>query len=275
MESFIRQGNGASAVRVFVSVGIFVAVCSHNLRAQAAGWSVIETANFRVWSPMERQHAAALAERCETLRRELSQKWLAQRVSPNWLPKAEVVVHRTLGEYSAALNISGSESSGCSTIQLDQGRVTYRRIDLRADAVEWSTSTLPHELTHLVIADRFSVRQLPRWVDEGLAVLAESPAKRSQRRQAAAAAKRNQGSLALSDIVLGNPNPRNCLAFYVESAALVEFLVHRRGPEDFLKFVEKAMDNGYDQALREVYQLDGLRGLHDAWNRSGSVASCR
>ena len=34
-------------------------------------------------------------------------------------------------------------------------------------------TALPHELTHLILADRFSPRQVPRWSDEGMAVLAD------------------------------------------------------------------------------------------------------
>jgi hypothetical protein len=32
---------------------------------------------------------------------------------------------------------------------------------------------LPHEITHVVLADRFNTKPMPRWADEGMAVLTE------------------------------------------------------------------------------------------------------
>ena len=47
------------------------------------------------------------------------------------------------------------------------------RTNLRADHPQVLTAILPHEVTHVVLADLFTTQQIPRWADEGMAVLAE------------------------------------------------------------------------------------------------------
>jgi hypothetical protein len=126
--------------------------------AQRNGWQVVETANFRLWSPFDRQFSAALAKRCEALRTELLSKWWPQSPREPWAPRAEIVIHASAAEYARALGTSGTESSGCTTIQFDEGRAICRRIDLRGDAPGWNVSSLGHEMTHLVVAERFQAR---------------------------------------------------------------------------------------------------------------------
>ncbi len=43
------------------------------------------------------------------------------------------------------------------------------------------TAILPHEVTHVVLADLFTTQQIPRWADEGIAVLAEPNAEQEIR----------------------------------------------------------------------------------------------
>ena len=66
-------------------------------------------------------------------------------------------------------------------MNFDQGRTVLRRIDVRADASDWSNAALPHELTHVVLGERFGGHALPRWADEGIAMLSESREKHRER----------------------------------------------------------------------------------------------
>jgi hypothetical protein len=232
---------------------------------------LLETPNFRIWARLGRQQSVALAKRCEQARRELQTKWLPETVHASWNPKADVVVHPSADEYRRVLGTASDGSSGCVTITEDHGRVVQRRIDLRSDAADWSSSSLPHEMTHLVLADRFPGRRLSRWADEGMAVLAESQAKRSERRRAAEEAGRAGRSLPISQVMFieGYPAPDQRAAFYAQSAALVEALVARGGPQRFFTFLDVAMRNGNARALKEVYGIDGIdeSQLPSAWKR--------
>src|SRR5262249_58589309 len=79
----------------------------------------------------------------------------------------------TCQDYSRATGAPTS-SPGHSTCVLDGGRVMGRQLDLHCeDSAEMLTAVLPHETTHVVLAGNFGDQTVPRWVDEGIAVLTE------------------------------------------------------------------------------------------------------
>jgi len=227
------------------------------------GWFLVETPNFRIWARLDRQQSVELAKRCEIVRGELRRKWLGDTALAAWNPKADVVVHASTDDYRRVLGTASDGSSGCVTIRVDHGRVVQRRIDLCSGAAGWSSSSLPHEMTHLVLADRFPGRHLPRWADEGMAVLAESQAKRSERRRAAEEVRRIGRVLPISQVMFleAYPPSDQRAAFYAQSAALVEALVARGGPERFFTFLETAMRNGNARALKDVYGIEDISAL--------------
>jgi len=183
------------------------------------------------------------------------ESWLGKQPSQPWVPKCDVVVHPHVAEYVQALGPGSQQTSGCATIQLDQGRVVARRIDFRADAADWKTETLPHELTHVVLADRFCRFRISPWADEGIAMLAESPTKLRRRlndlRQVAA----DRSIYTARDLINVNssPEPASRAAFYGQSLALVSLLLDWGSREQLLQFVEASQLKGPDAALRDIY----------------------
>ena len=112
------------------------------------------------------QDSARLAHRCEELRGALSQRWLGvDEQSESWQPKCAVVVHADVAGYGRVFGPGISPSVGCTTITADKERIVFRRIDLRADAADWRTNALPHELTHVVTM----YPSAPSWITEGVA----------------------------------------------------------------------------------------------------------
>ena len=54
-------------------------------------------------------------------------------------------------------------------------------------------------------------------------------------------------------------------AFYGQSASLTAFLAHRDDPAKFLEFLRRALDGGYDAALKQVYAIDHVGELERLW----------
>ena len=61
--------------------------------------------------------------------------------------------------------------------------VVSRRMDLRCDNPGMLDAILPHETTHIVLAGMFGNHDVPRWCDEGIAVLTEPAYKVDQHRR--------------------------------------------------------------------------------------------
>jgi hypothetical protein len=243
-----------------------VAESSSALRRTGA-FLYVETANFRIWCAGTENQTVQLARACEELRTELQQSWLGGEKAARWVPTCDIVVHPTVAEYSRHLGPGSEQSSGCSSIRLDSGRVVERRIDLRADSPAWLTEALPHELTHVVIADRFSRKQIARWADEGMSILAESLTKQETRSREFHASLSRGAIFRVADLLdlQGYPPAHLRGAFYGQSASLVQFLVEQGTPEQFVDFVESGMTGGYDTAARKVYKLQGLEHLEQLW----------
>ncbi|MCI0361477.1 MAG: hypothetical protein L0211_23590 [Planctomycetaceae bacterium] len=126
---------------------------------------------------------------------------------------------------------------------------------------------MPHELTHVVVSDMLKGRTAPRWLDEGIAMLADSPEKQALHAKDLAAARSAGLSFRASELLSleAYPAPSRIPAFYGQSAALTSFLARRGKPSQLLEFAELTIERGPDQALRAVYDIDGIPALEREW----------
>jgi len=216
---------------------------------------VANTPNFRIACCAPEASVRALAERCEQLAAASKGAWLGKVGLTDWTPKCDVVVHPHVTEYVQALGPGSEQTTGCATIRLDGGRVVLRRIDLRADGVDWNSEVLPHELTHVVLADRFCKIQIPPWADEGIALLAESPDRMKQRLSELRQVAGGGFLYGARDLVAIKTSPPSSFRplFYGQSLALVSLLLDSGSREQLLQFVDASQTKGFDAALRDVY----------------------
>jgi hypothetical protein len=210
--------------------------------------------------------AAKALEQCQSLREELQTKWLGNAEADIWQPRCEIVIHATRASYLQVVGRGGGQTSGSSLIQFEAGRVAVRRIDLLVDQ-QGNITALPHELTHVVLADRFGGRQPPRWVDEGIATAADSHEKRTLHRRDCHDALRSGAALRMFELLTLEQftSARQVPAFYGQSLLLVRFLATQGNHQKVIDFSEAAMDKGYDHALQQCYGIDGVVALEQRW----------
>src|SRR5262249_35474181 len=141
-----------------------------------------------------------------------------------------------------------------------------RRMNLRADNPQMLTTILPHEVTHIVLADLFIAQQIPRWADEGMAVLAE-PLREQHLRAAELQGPLETGQLfdLATLMAMDYPEAKDWSRYYAQSVSLTRYLVEQGPPERFIKFVRDSQRIGPEAALRGVYQIGGLAELKDRW----------
>ena len=233
------------------------------------GWTVVESPNFRCRSQLPDADARRLAECCEAWRTRLRKMWITGADNANWKPKCDVCVHVDKTAYNFALNRPGDSSVGSTTMNFDQGRAVLRRIDVRADVSDWSNAALPHELTHVVLGERFGGHALPRWADEGIAMLSESSEKHRERLNNLRETLSRGQTLRLNELVSASrmPPPHLRDAFYGQSVALVSLLIRQSNPARFADFIEQSRRQGIDHALKEHYKLSGLAALQRDWDQ--------
>lgn len=219
------------------------------------GWQVTETTNFRIFHNQSRELIERVALIAERTRVAMARKWFGSE-SETWSPKCEIVLHSSAADYSRLTNVP-STSPGHSRIETDPTtfRVTGRRIDLHTDTLGMLEAILPHETTHVVLAGNFGAHQVPRWADEGVAVLTEPLEKIEQHRRNLFKGQKEGQLLPVRELMnLANyPQAKQITAFYAQSVMLVEFLTQQRGPEIFTVFLRDGLQGGYEPALRKHY----------------------
>ncbi len=237
-------------------------------RQRQGRWFVVESQNFQACCDVSETRAGDLVRHAEALRRSLQSKWLVTPTQESWNPRCQLVLHRDRQAYLRAVGRGGERTAGSSSVDVLDGRVTRRRIDLLGGD-GFLTAALPHELTHVVLRDRFPEAQLPTWADEGMAILADSVAKQERHRRDLDEALHLGTPLRVVTLLSLADYPRADLfgAFYGQSIALTEFLISRKTPQWFVEFIECASRRGYDAALREYYDIDGVAALERCCQR--------
>jgi tetratricopeptide (TPR) repeat protein len=229
------------------------------------GWQIAETANFRIFHNQSREYAEQAADVAERTRANMQQKWFGALNEP-WTPKCDLFLHNTGQDYNRATG--QYNSPGHSTIKIENGRLVIRRIDLHCDDPNLMTAVLPHEATHVVLAGEFGEQMVPRWADEGIAVLTEPREKIERHLVNLNRCRQDNLVIPLRDLMQLDDypkNPRYIGAFYAESVALVEFLSSQRGPQTFTIFLNEGLRYGYEKALKREYGFNSFAELEQQW----------
>lgn len=233
-------------------------------------WFVSETANFQVCCEDSDSTADNLSRHAESLRTELQAKWLGDISSAAWNPRCQILLYSSKQRYVAAVGRGSEQTVGSSLVDVNKDRITKRRIDLLGQSTEYLSAALPHELTHVVLRDRFMSTAPPRWADEGMATLADTDAKQLRHfndlsRAIAKGTTFRAGALLAMD---GYPQQDRFGAFYGESVSLTKYLVARGTPQQFVEFIELASSDGYEAALLKSYRIAGPGELDRQWRKS-------
>jgi hypothetical protein len=230
--------------------------------------------NFVVRSFVGGPAASAVAEHCEHVRSQLGSEVFDLAVKGNWRPRCTVVLHASRQTYGKAVGAAGQSTAGSTNVTFRAGTIAGRRIDLLVSTADNPLAALPHELAHVLFADAFPTTAPPKWAEEGLALLLDSPDKQARHRRDLAAAIRGRSLLPLRQIVADTqyPGAAHRATFYAQSLSLVAFLTDSQSPQDFMRFVKLSLAHGNESALQSVYGI-GLAELETNWRKQLDDAS--
>lgn len=227
-------------------------------------WQVLDTANFRIFHT-DPALARQVGEVAEATRSAQLRRWSGSESNTRWVPVCEVFLYPNAAIFSQQTG-QPPDSPGFSTSGLMAGRVTARRVNLRTDHPKLVAAILPHEVTHIVLAELFPEQQIPRWADEGMAVLAE-PSDEQQHRAADLHAPLRGGKIFSVDqlMVMDYPEGQHWPLYYAQSISLTKYLVELDSPVRFVEFVRDAQKHGFEPALQRHYQISSYRDLQERW----------
>lgn len=182
-----------------------------------------------------------------------------------WDERAKIYIYQDIEEYVSDTG-QPAWSAGCVSIK-DKIIKTYPL------ASGFFDTLLPHELGHIIFREfvGFNNRNIPLWLDEGVASYQEKT-KRFAARGYVRKALRENKFIPLDK--LSYINPANILdkgtvdIFYSESVNLIDYLINRFGKDNFVDFCRDLRDGKtIEQAISHIYSFRNLNELNNAWVR--------
>ena len=229
---------------------------------------VHRTANFAVEAADELL-ARSIAEKAEEHRRALAVAWLGEEL-PAWKQPCTVRVTVALGPPGGVTHFTYA----CDTD--GKSHVTGIAMELAGPLDVIVRGVLPHESAHAVLTTYFG-RPVPRWADEGLAILGEP-------NDIQAATDRRLRDLYAQERTLGMPRllelkdyPADRYSVYAQGHSVARYLLTCRpqpeggkaviapGRRVLVRFVETGLADGWETAAKQVYGFTSLEALEAGW----------
>lgn len=227
------------------------------LGAMASLGASYPTPNFIVEAP-DAAFARQIGEYAEQYRKQKAIEWLGQEM-PTWGRRCPLRVR-----------ISGS-SGGATMFDFNNGSIRSIDMHIEGSPDRLLASVLPHEITHTVLAYYFRT-PVPRWADEGSAVLSEDDHERAVHEQTVRQILQRPGRAIplrrLFSLKNYPSDPGYLMALYAQGYSVTNFLVSQSSRPVFLAFVAQGMQNNgnnWDTALRTHYRYRSVEELEGAW----------
>ncbi len=225
----------------------FVLVFAAALASMGASYP---TANFVVEAPNP-QVAEQVGQWAEYYRKEKALQWLGHEM-PQWSERCPIHVKVTMGG-----------AGGATSFNFSQGHV-WQTMQIEGPLDRLLASVLPHEVTHTVFAYYFRC-PVPRWADEGGAVLSEDDLERNRHDQMTRQILNSGRAIPLARLFALRDYPREVGSLYAEGYSVSNFLVSSSNRQTFLKFVAHGMQYGWDSASQNYYRYPNVNALERAW----------
>lgn len=210
------------------------------------------TSNFEVEAPT-REIARRIGREAERLRKDRARLWLGEEL-PDWSRRCPIKV-----------KINARALNGATTFGYFKGKILSQKMEIEGPLPRLLESVLPHEVTHMILAQHFRC-PVPRWADEGAAVLSETDADRQRHEQMARQILNTPGrAMPLRRLFDLTEYPRDVMALFAEGYSVTRFLVTAKDRKTFLAFVEEGKSQNWDRAVRAHYGYASVEKLEEAW----------
>jgi hypothetical protein len=235
-----------------------------HLDTKVDNWKVAETSNFRILHNQSKELVDKVGRVAEETRLRLQKKWFGGESSVEWDGKCSIYLHPDRKKYSEKAGLANALGH---TRTFSWGRdVQSRSIHLPAQQSRMLEDVLPHEVSHSVLAVRLQGKT-PRWADEGMAMLAETPTAVYECLIRLPQYKRDHALFGIEILMLTEEQDHfQSLEYYSQSTSLVQYLTKLKGPQTFVSFLQTSIAKDYPTALKQHYGISGYAELQKRWN---------
>lgn len=226
-------------------------------------WQVAETTNFRILHKQPKQLVDKVGKVAEETRLNLQNRWFGEECL-DFDGKCSIYLHSDKKKYTDKAGLANALGH---TRTFSWGRdIQSRSIHLPAQQDKMLEDVLPHEISHSVLAVRLQGRT-PRWADEGMAMLAETPGAVRECLIRLPQYKRDHALFGI-EILMNTEEAEHfqSLEYYSQSTSLVQYLSKLKGAQTFVSFLQTSIAKDYPTALKQHYDISGYSDLQKRWN---------
>lgn len=244
------------------SAALFACTLAVALSAGTAWAGTLTHAPFRIeYAEGER----ALAERTLRVLEEALTEF-SPRLPPGDKPIRVVVCSTMAAFYKNAQRLGAQPVEGVA--RSEEGVIVVKAPELRSEAFDYE-GTLRHELVHVLLARTSNLSALPRWLDEGIAMMVSKDFRWQSSVYVARMYVQNR-ILAYSDLDFAFIAPTSGLQFgeaYAQSLSMTRYLRDRVGEEAFWRLIREMKTVPFGTALRAMTGLTPI-DVYEQWRRS-------
>lgn len=181
----------------------------------------------------------------------------------------KIFIYGSFSDLRDAIAVGSQEWTGGQAFT-EQGVVV---IGVSPGDLDFGLAATPHELTHLVIhqATDNPYGDIPRWLDEGLAVYMSGELDAGWRGYRAEVANSAQANQLMTLQTLSSSFPADSAQAglaYAQSGSVVEFIIQRYGEDAMAELLDIFSEGAlYDEALEQALGVDTWE-LDSAWRES-------
>jgi hypothetical protein len=181
----------------------------------------------------------------------------------------KIFIYGSFVDLRDAIAVGSQEWTGGQAFT-EQGVVV---IGVSPNDLDYGLAATPHELTHLVIhqATDNPFGDIPRWLDEGLAVYMSGELEADWRgyRDLVKSAARQDRLMTLQTLSSSFPaDPEQAGLAYAQSGLVVEFIIDQYGQDAMAQLLDIFSEGAlYDESLTEALGVDTW-GLDNAWREA-------
>ncbi len=227
-----------------------------------------ETKNFIIYHHNTRK-GRFLAIRAEEIRKKVIKDSGVKKFG-SWKNKCIIALYKTREEY---LVKSGMQKwSGACAVSYHTEQGMFRMLLLCEDTPNLFNHYLPHELTHVILAQIMGTKgNLPLWLNEGLAQYEEGWEKAANIKISAAMKIKNGNYISIKELIeMKNVPNDKVILFYGESASFVEYLLDVQPKYRFTKMFS-SLKNGKSSfdAISVAYKtaFSSFSAMEREWNK--------
>ncbi|MFL5341627.1 MAG: RNA polymerase sigma factor [Gemmataceae bacterium] len=188
----------------------------------------------------------------EMFRARIAKQWLGKEL-PDWPRRCPI-----------AVTLNAAAPASATTFNFGAAPELTMHMTLSGSFDRVYGTCLPHEVTHTILADHFR-QPIPRWADEGAALLSEPEEEGQHYHNQTVALLKDGRAIRLASLFGMKDYPSDVGTLYAQGHSVTRFLVERKDRPAFLEFVKIGMKDGWEAAAKKVYDLSSLTELEQAW----------